>query len=334
MLECQKRGRTRRFMPNKLSITNQTFKYLLAIISFTILAFLLITRSAQITDLITEYHTSILIAAIIVLLVAVVIQKKQTDILRENERLFRALQEKQAYIDRDMAMARKIQQAILDEPLPEHKNFAVAARCLPAEKIGGDFYNIRIMGDELHFFIGDVSGHGISSALVMALAHGIMNEIITYLNSPAQILTMTNKVLHHYLKDSINFVTLFYGKINLKTKELTCCGAGHPPVLHFRKDGKLTPLPARGAILGMFTRNSYKNIVKKLQPGDKLILYTDGFLECEAGNCQLGEKKFQQIVSEYLTLPPAKLKDKLYERITAESTKIKDDLSCIVIELR
>lgn len=320
-------------MPNKLNITKKTLKYFLAIFSLTLLGSILITRSAQITLLVTKYHTSILISAIIILLVALVIQKKQTDILRENEQLFQALQEKQAYIDRDMAMARKIQQAILDEPLPQPKGFAVAARCLPAEKIGGDFYNVSLIGNELHFFIGDVSGHGISSALVMSLTHGIMNEVITYLDSPAQILTMTNKILHHYLKDSINFVTLFYGKINVKTKELTCCGAGHPPVLHFKKTGLSQPIHARGAILGMFTRNSYKNTVKKLQSGDKLLLYTDGFLECEAGNCQLGEKRFQKIIKEYVKLSAAELKDKLYERISTEATKIKDDLSCIVLEV-
>lgn len=311
----------------------KSLKYILLTFALTVSALFLILRSQNITNFIFKYHTSILIAAIIVLGVALVIQKKQTDILRENERLLRELQEKQAYIERDMSMARRIQQAILAEPLPKAKGFALAAQCLSAEKIGGDFYGIRTIDNELHFFIGDVSGHGISSALVMSLAHGIMNELLTYLNSPAQILTMTNKVLHHYLKDSINFVTLFYGKINPVTKELTCCGAGHPPALLFKKKHKLVEINARGAILGMFTRNTYKNYTKKLETGDKLILYTDGFLECKTKTGQFGEHGFQELLKKLIGLPPQKLKDKLYQEISTKAVEIKDDLSCIIIEI-
>ncbi len=322
-------------MPKKFFTEEKIQKYIVYVTGLTLLAFVISVRFKQVSDFIINFHTSILVVALFILLIALVLQRKQNTILQENEQLYRALQEKQKMIDRDMNMARKIQQAILNEPLPEIKGLKIAAKCLPAEKIGGDFFNIHKLNNELHFFVGDVSGHGISSALVMSLTHGIMNEIVSYIESPAQILTMTNKVLSHYLEGSINFVTIFYGRIDLTKKELTYCSAGHPPAFLFKK-GQMEPelLPANGVIMGIFNNNNYQNAIVKLASKDKLVIYTDGFIESKDKKDQeLGEKGFAEMIASHLKLSPEKMNELLYRETAKRAAEIKDDLSSIIIEV-
>lgn len=244
-----------------LLFKNQRVKrsiFLTIILTFLVLA--IANRSQEMFLFIITYHTTILFTAVAVLVVAVGLQKKQNDILKDNDRLYRELQKKQALINRDLEMARALQQGILKEKIPVSKKFEIAAECLPAEKIGGDFYNVKVLDNELHFFVGDVSGHGISSALIMSLTHGLIKEIAANENSPAKILHKTNYLLCNYLENNINYVTLFYGKIELATNKLTFCNAGHPPAMLYQSaKNKFLKLTHTSSIIGTFADSTFKN---------------------------------------------------------------------------
>lgn len=310
-------------------------KYLQYILGATVLAFLVITRSQQITNIIIEYHTVILSVSVFILFVALIVQRKQTSILLENERLYNELQLKQQYIDRDMAMARNIQQGILSEKIPDIRGFKITAACVPAKEIGGDFYGVRRIGSELHFFVGDVSGHGISSALVMSLTNGLIYEVMKQEISPEKIISGVNKSLSTYLNNNINFVTMFYGSINLKTKVLTYVSAGHPPALLQRKAlEEPIKLQSGGTILGMFRDNTYVNRTIELRLHDKLFIYTDGFVESrDIFNKELGEGFLVKAILDNIQQSSGKLKDSIYKKLNQTAKTITDDLSLMIIEL-
>ncbi len=319
-----------------LSLKNQRVRRsIFLIIILTVLVLAVATRSQQLVLFIITYHTGILFSAVGVLIVALGLQKKQNDILKENDRLYRELQKKQALINRDLEMARALQQGILKEKLPVTKKFEIAAECRPAEKIGGDFYSIKLLENELHFFVGDVSGHGISSALIMSLTHGLINEIAANETSPAKILHKTNYLLCNYLENNINYVTLFYGKIDLATNKLTYCNAGHPPALLYQKNkNKFLKLANTSSILGTFNDSKFKSHTLLLNKNDKLIIYTDGFIELkDHGHQLIKENLFYKTIEKNIELSPEKLKQLVYGEISQQADTHNDDLSLVAIKI-
>jgi phosphoserine phosphatase RsbU/P len=308
-------------------------KYGFIVVLVTLGSFLVIIQFRQISDFIVLHHTVIFSVAVVTLLVAVIAQFKQNEILRENERLYCELQLKQARIDSDLTMAREIQQGILNEKIPEVAGYRLTAFCAPAQKIGGDFYGFKKIDSSLHFYLGDVSGHGISSALLMSLTNGLIHEIMKAESSPGAILSNLNLTLCRCLNNNINYITMVYGKINLKTNVLTYTSAGHHPMLLFRGPGEPLALTTNKPMLGVFTKNNYSEKSCRLKSGDKLVLYTDAVLESKniAGE-PLGERFLISAVSRHLELKGTALKNAVYDAIYKAAPEIHDDLSLLIVE--
>jgi sigma-B regulation protein RsbU (phosphoserine phosphatase) len=308
----------------------------LLIIVLTVVLLPIVSHSGQIALFIIQYHIQILVCAIAILSVALIAQYKQTQVLRENDRLYCELKIKQLYIDRDLTMARTIQQGILNEKIPKISGYEITAFCAPAQKIGGDFYGVRKFGRYVHFYLGDVSGHGISSALLMSLTDGLIHEIAKHETSPAKILTEINQTLCRCLKDTINFITLFYGVLDTRTHTLQYASAGHHPGLLFssgiRQPRRLsTPKP----MLGIFAGNAYAEKKHTLREADRLVLYTDAVIESkDVHGRELGETYFIEAIKKLQAVHGQKLMEQLHVEIKDKAETIQDDLSFMIIERR
>ena len=286
-----------------------------------------------ISDFVYYNHSIILAVSVVILMVMLAVQYKHTAILRENERLYEELKRKQAHIDRDMSMARSVQQGLLQKKLPVLHGCKIAAGCRPAAKIGGDFYGVKTKNNKIHFFLGDVAGHGISSALVMALTEGLLRELLNTLDDPAQIIENLNVRLAEYLQDTISFVTLFYVCYEPRIRKLTYISAGQHPALLFRGGKLQDKIQTGGSLLGMFTGCKFTARSLKLQKGDKLICYTDGFTEARnAAGEELGEEFIIDGVQKFIAKPVEKIKTELYALIEQEAQAINDDLSLLCFE--
>jgi sigma-B regulation protein RsbU (phosphoserine phosphatase) len=289
--------------------------------------------SRAISDFIYYNHTVILSVAVVVLCVALLAQYKHTAVLRENARLYRELQVRQAHIDRDMSMARNVQQGLLKQKIPRLKGCKICAACRPAEKIGGDFYGVQLKNSRAHFFLGDVAGHGISSALVMALTRGLLQELINQLDDPARILAALNNSLNDYIHDTPSFVALFYGCYDPRARKLTYITAGQNPALLFCGGVLADRLQTGGSILGMFAGQKFPAKNLKLQKGDRLICYTDGFTEARAASgAELGEDFIIDALQKIIDKPLDKIKTGLYASLDRAAKTINDDLSLLCFE--
>ncbi|MDR2212456.1 MAG: SpoIIE family protein phosphatase [Pseudomonadales bacterium] len=192
----------------------------------------------------------------------------------------------QRLLEREWQMARETQRALLPTifpPFPEHKEFDLYAVNQAAQHVAGDYFDFFLINPKtLMLVIADVSGKGMSAALMMAVTRTIVRSLAQSGKSPADILRETNE----QLRDSQHgaaFVTLFLGAYNLVSGRLVYANGGHTPPLLLARDGTLSSVgEATGTIVGMLEEQEYHNAEFRLQPGELLLLFTDGFPEARS----------------------------------------------------
>ncbi len=183
----------------------------------------------------------------------------------------------------ELNAAQVVQRKLLPSKMPVYPQLDVAATCIPAFEVGGDYYDFFPL-DESHLgiLIGDVSGKGMSAAFYITLAKGVIVSQIQQSLSPADVLCKVNKLLYDTMERG-KFISLIYGVCNTQTMEFTYAQAGHNPILHRKADGQTSPLVARGLALGLDSglvfNQATTNHSVQLDAGDALILYTDGVTE-------------------------------------------------------
>jgi phosphoserine phosphatase RsbU/P len=196
----------------------------------------------------------------------------------EKAMLHRQLLEKEL-IDKQIQLARDVQSHLFPSGPPSINGYDIAGICLPAEEIGGDYYDfIKLPRRGLGVAVADVSGHGIASALVMTAFRGLLRMHTHGRRGPARIARAINRLLPEFTGNS-QFVTAVYVvlKPDLEEFSYVCCGQ-QPPLL-FHSDGSLVNLDMHGPVLGMVNNVRYTSETLPLIPGDILAMYTDGVVE-------------------------------------------------------
>lgn len=193
----------------------------------------------------------------------------------------RRIIEKQKEIDSELTIASKIQEGMLSKKFPEKNVVDIHAAMCPAKEVGGDFYDFQIKGDYLYFAIGDVSGKGVPAAIVMAITkHAFRMYNGLHLSMDALVSQINNSIS----KDNEvgMFVTLFVGRINLKTREFDYCNAGHNPLVNISSQGHAQFLDVKtNIVVGIIEDFPYVAQHTVLEKDSCLVLYTDGVTEAE-----------------------------------------------------
>jgi sigma-B regulation protein RsbU (phosphoserine phosphatase) len=202
----------------------------------------------------------------------------------------------------ELNIGREIQMSMIPlvfPPFPDHDEFSVFAALEPAREIGGDFYDYYFIDEERFCFcIGDVSGKGVPAALFMAVAKTLIKSRAADDRSTASILTHVNDELS-VNNTSCMFVTIFSGILNIRTGELLYTNAGHNPPYLKRKDGTLQILDQRhGPIIGAVEGMVYAEGRDTMEPGDLLLLYTDGVTEAmDVDDRLFSENRLQRLLT-------------------------------------
>ena len=223
----------------------------------------------------------------------------------------------------DLAVAREIQQAILPRifpPFPEETtSMDIAASMNAAKDVGGDFYDFfRIDSDHIGFTIADVSGKGVPAAIFMAVARTLLRATGIRAVSPAECMTYTNALLSQEAVNNM-FVTMFYGIYNIRTGEVTYANAGHNPPYLVRADGSVEMLPlSKDIVAGAFDDFQYSQESLQLEPGDTLLLYTDGVTEAiNTEDKEYGEGRLEKQLAQCSNLSCQEIIDKVKEDVKA-----------------
>jgi sigma-B regulation protein RsbU (phosphoserine phosphatase) len=239
-------------------------------------------------------------------------------------------------LDEELRIAREVQLSLLPTAAPKLDGLDIAGINVPSRNIGGDYYDfIPIVSGHLGIVIADVAGKGIPASLIMASFRAFLRAEIRNNYSISTIFARVNNLLHEILQPH-QFVTAFYGVLDLGRRRFTFSNAGHNPPLLLRPDGKWRQLKSGGLILGIFEGASYDEEFIDLMPGDLFILYTDGLVEAENKAGQMfGRKRLERLVRTHAHLRAAALCETIYQemrRFTKES-RLDDDTTIVVAKV-
>ncbi|MCU0407085.1 MAG: PP2C family protein-serine/threonine phosphatase, partial [Ignavibacteriaceae bacterium] len=205
----------------------------------------------------------------------------QAAISIENARLYKSEVEKQK-IERDLDLARKIQQGLLPQCIPDMNGLDICGEMIPAMQVGGDYYDlIQLSGSKLFVVVGDVSGKGLSASLYMTKLQTMIKLSCTSDKTPKDILIDINRRIYEEM-DRSSFVTITLALFDLEKQKLTFCRAGHMPVL-LATNGTVQSYRTQGLGVGIergivFEKSLVEEEVK-LSPGQIYAFFTDGVTE-------------------------------------------------------
>jgi serine phosphatase RsbU (regulator of sigma subunit) len=211
----------------------------------------------------------------------------------ENGRLLEERVEKER-MSRDIAMARTIQEGLFPKDLAMPAGFDVAAEARPAEETSGDYYDlVRCGAGRVAVVMGDVTGHGLAPALMMASTRAMLHALLDACSEPLPVIRSLNGFLHRDLP-SHAFVSLFLGLLDPATREFRWANAGHNPPLWIRASGEVRELEGTGPVLGILPDVPYREAGPiTLGAHDVVVLYTDGVTEArDDAGAVYGEERF------------------------------------------
>lgn len=238
-------------------------------------------------------------------------------------------------IEEELETARLLQRRLLPPADLDAPGCRFGAAYIPMDKVGGDFYDHSSLDGMIRLFIADVSGHGLPGAF-LATVTKVALDGITERPAAAGVLLKLNESICRATVNN-NYVTAFYCIIDRGLRRVYYCSAGHlPQYLHRKRTGECIPMKTPGMPLGWFGGISLKEGSMDLEPGDRLVLYTDGIVECLGrGGEMFGEERFISYITGHGAAAPQAFLDGLIAEITAfaGSAAFLDDITCLVLDL-
>ncbi|MGE0882536.1 MAG: SpoIIE family protein phosphatase [Blastocatellales bacterium] len=253
----------------------------------------------------------------------------------ESVRLMHEEQEKKS-LEQELGMARQVQVALSPSAIKPLDHFEVAASSVPSRFVGGDFYDLIPVKDERFVFaLGDVSGKGVAAALLAAMAQGAMQVQFAGNLPLTEVITSLNKMLVQR-SASNRFITLFCGVLD-QDGHFTYINAGHNLPILVRTTGETEMLTTKSVLLGAFDFIEYKPRQTRLNPGDVVVIYTDGVTEAvNAKNEMFSDERLEELVKQSVNLSAEQIKQRILDEVISFTSGLPqgDDITLIVLKMK
>jgi sigma-B regulation protein RsbU (phosphoserine phosphatase) len=235
----------------------------------------------------------------------------------------------------ELEVAREIQLAMLPNGTYKAADIEICGMTRPANTVGGDFYDVLPTADgRVILTLGDVAGKGSPAALLMALLLAVLRTLVDEALEPTELMSRLNAQICRHSPAS-RFITLFYAVYEPSTGRLSYVNAGQNPPLVRRRGGNYEKLAATGVALGMFDQSTYSAVDTFLDPGDTLVLYSDGITEAEDPSGQpLEEAGLENIVASYSSFSAAEIGTAVLKAVEvhAKASRFGDDLTILILK--
>jgi phosphoserine phosphatase RsbU/P len=252
----------------------------------------------------------------------------------ENTRLVEARLERER-LERELALASEIQQRFQPTAPPHVSGYELQGISFPCYEIGGDYYDFIERDDgRLVIALGDVSGKGTAAALLMSSLHAAVHAQAGSHDS----LVSTISAVNRYLAENIpanRFVTLFYAELDPESGALSFLNAGHNPPLIVHSAGTVEQLASGGLPLGIKPDADYREGRTQLQPGDVLVVYSDGVTEAQSPTGEeFGATRLYEVVSRNIEASAAGIRDRIESSLTkfSQGTSAADDITLVIVK--
>src|SRR4051812_10777761 len=235
----------------------------------------------------------------------------------------------------ELEVAREIQLAMLPSGTYRAADIEICGVTRPANTVGGDFYDVLPLRDgRVIVTLGDVAGKGSPAALLMALLLAVLRTLVDEeLEASALAERLNVQICRH--SPSSRFITLFYGVYTPATGALTYVNAGHMPPLLRRRSGVYERLGSTGVALGMFEGSTFGAVETRLNPGETLVLYSDGITEAEnpAGE-PFEESGLEMVLERHAAAQPADIGTRILAAVAehARDSRFTDDLTILIFK--
>ncbi|UCD63262.1 MAG: SpoIIE family protein phosphatase [Candidatus Zixiibacteriota bacterium] len=250
-----------------------------------------------------------------------------------NYELIRERQEKQV-LDAELRRASMIQRNLLTRQVPRLEGYSLHAYQEQCRLVGGDLYDLATLPDgRLAFVIADVSGKGMGGALLMS---NILASFRILYGDPGftleRVIRQVSKQLFRYSAPE-DFATVFAGVLDAATHRLSFVNAGHNPALLVRRDGRVQCLEASGIMIGAFDAADWMEESVQMDPGDTLLVFTDGVVEADKDDCHYGDERLQKLVCENRCRSPEDLINCVIQDVVefVDNSTTSDDITMLAI---
>jgi serine phosphatase RsbU (regulator of sigma subunit) len=230
--------------------------------------------------------------------------------------------------------ADSMQRALMPRRQPQAPGLDVGAVYASSARVevGGDVYDFLELGDgRLAVVLGDVTGHGVDAAADMAMAKFVFRSLAREHPEPGGFLAAANEIVLEETGEG-KFITMLYLTADGRKGELACASAGHPAPRVVRAGRSPVPLSVRGLALGIAEEQSYAAELLQLEPGDAVVLYTDGLLEARRDGELYGEARLDAALVAHASLPAEQLAEALVEDCRAFAGELADDCAVVVVK--
>lgn len=244
-------------------------------------------------------------------------------------------------LEEELRIARQIQMSLLPQGKVGVDGLRVAALCLPAAEVGGDYYDLLPLSDtRLGVVVADVSGKGTSAALYMAELKGLVLSLSRIYDSPGTLLKQANRILSANL-DSRSFITMTYAVLDTQARTMRFARAGHNPLIQLEAaSGRTRVLTPQGLGLGIDPGDRFDDILEELEiplvPGDHFLFFTDGLSEAMNPSSELfGEQRLRDLLEGAPELASEPLKERILAEVRAfaEGTAQHDDMTMVLLQV-
>ncbi|MBW2427847.1 MAG: SpoIIE family protein phosphatase [Deltaproteobacteria bacterium] len=244
-------------------------------------------------------------------------------------------------IRRSLGIAKEVQQHLLPRTAPEIDSLDIAGRSIYCEETGGDYFDYLPAGingqEKIKIVVGDVSDHGIASALLMTTARAFIRQRASRTGNLDQIVGDINRQLSRDVEDSGRFMTLFFCEIDGRIKTIRWVNAGHDPAVIFDiNSGGFEKLAGHALPLGVSDKTFYQEFQRQLQPGQIILIGTDGIWESQNSTRQMfGKERFRNVIRTHARKTAQEMLQAVIDELDqfCRPLKNEDDVTLVVVKV-
>ena len=244
------------------------------------------------------------------------------------------LRHKQRQLESEIEIAAEVQQSLLVGEVPEYDFLDIGVISRPAKKMSGDYYHfVKDEKNCLSVAIADVIGKGIPAALCMSMIKYAMDSEPEQRYKPGAVLENLNRVVEQNVDISM-FITMFYGLYDHSKECLFFASAGHEPGFFYsREKDCFEELLSRGRVLGLDRFTKYKEYEKNVEPGDMIVLLSDGVTECRTKRGFIERDEITELIRRRMHLPSQKIVEEVYRELERlQDFQLRDDFTLIILK--